>query len=232
MTNAIKKWWTAGALAALMMVGCGLAMGLARIAEARAEVPIIEPLAATGPHVAAWVAPQQPMLDLAEGPDRVWALASLAAADPAAELGGIVTSPAADPIIVPDPVDNPSGFWDLLLWAKKNSWPLAIAILVAGVAATAGKRWTWLVQEGTRRAAVVGTLSMASAALLDALINGSWAPFAIAVVAGVFWIIDPKKKPKEAEPESIGLGGGKGGPTPPPPPPPFGTGTGKSGGAA
>jgi hypothetical protein len=177
MTNWIKKKWWAGALVALCISGFALASGVTYVAEARADVPVLVPLSATGPHVAAWV------------------LAAPAVA--VADQGAVVTTPA--PIIIPDPVDNPNGFWDLILWAKKNGWPLAIAVIIAGVAATVGKRWRWLVQEGTRRAAIVGSVSMLGAATVEALISGSWAPVAVALIAAIFWVVDPKKKPAEAE---------------------------------
>ncbi len=207
-TTWIKKRWLDIAIPLMLIcAGFGVATGITRVAEARAEISVakLDPLPATGPHMAAWalVAADQ--------------AAGAVITSPPAE-GAIVTSPAPatvvvpTPVVVPDPVDNPTAFWELLLWAKKNGWPLAIAIVIAGIAASIGKRWAWLVQEGTRRAAIVGTVSMVAAAVVDALASGGlWSPVLVAVVVGIYWVIDPRKKPAHASLDEYQRGGKIGG---------------------
>jgi hypothetical protein len=197
MTNAIKKWWAAGALAALVVLGFGLALGLARIAEARAEVPLIEPLAATGPHVAAW---------------------ALTAADPA-ELGGIVTSPTMDaPDPAPDPIDNPSGALETVrtAWAA-GRYALAAIIalwLLARIAfwvstrwpSSAPVRWLRLDRPAYRGALVTGLGLLASiAAAIAADGDVDWRVVAGALATALALYLTPTPAPTA----QLGSSGGK-----------------------
>lgn len=192
----IKQRWLDFVLPVLMLaVGFGGAWALARVAEARAEVPIIEPLAATGPHVAAW---------------------ALSAADPA-ELGGIVTSPAVDvPDPAPDPIDNPSGALETVrtAWAA-GRYALAAIIalwLLARIAfwvstkwpSSAPVRWLRLDRPACRSMLVTGLGLLASVAAAIAADGGvDWRVVGGALAAALALYLTPTPQ--------LGMSGGKSG---------------------
>lgn len=158
------------ALAAILAAVCSV--GLMTVAEAHGAAGVATPAAAP-----------------ADGPYRP--LYVLAVTDP---------SPAAAPgrVSLPDPVEDPGGFWSALLAAKKYGWPVLIMALVATLATVLRSRIAWLNQEGTRRAAGLAGLSGVALAVGDALAGGSWGPVAIAAGMAIAWLLDPRSRPRVA----------------------------------
>jgi hypothetical protein len=153
MIKTLKKYGTAAAVVTAAAVASFLLVtGLAWRAEARgneAAIAALEPLPATGPHIAAWAAaPVEAAVEAADagvvdaGDGAVVATPAAEAAEPAATIEvGQPVNEAIERLASPvDPVGDPAGTLDLAITWWKAGWFKPLGILVFFVLLTLAKR--------------------------------------------------------------------------------------------
>jgi hypothetical protein len=175
MMKTIKKYGTAAAVVTMAGVASFfLVIGAAWHAEARgneAAIAALEPLPATGPHIAAWaLAAEAPPLDAvadAGAPDAGAAAPTTEAAPPppaapTIEVGQPVNR-AIEQLASPvDPIGDPAGTLDLAITWWKAGWFKPLGILVFFVLLTLAKRRIAWLGVGYRLAATTVILDATS----------------------------------------------------------------------
>jgi hypothetical protein len=172
MIKTLKKYGTAAAVVTAAAVASFVVVtGLAWRAEARgteAAVAALEPLPATGRHVAAWAAaPVEAAVELDAGADAgdgavATPAAKAAEPGPAIEVGqpvNLAIEQLASPV---DPVGDPAGTLDLAITWWKAGWFKPLGILVFFVLLTLAKRKIAWLGVGYRLAATTVILDATS----------------------------------------------------------------------
>lgn len=130
---------------------------------------------------------------------------SVANADDAGVVldAGVGSGSAALPAdVLHDPVTHPQAAFDDARAAQKIGWPLcvlAVLIMLARGAQTAGKKWAWRwlawLNTGVRAFVLAGIGTVGAAAFNSLALGGTWFAVALAAAASLLALMAPTPKP-------------------------------------